>query len=177
MSQFRNTLETKRLKVQRTLWHTLSPHSRRYIPIPSVREQCSTCFRNHATFILKTMAPSFLSRLSVLLLITGLLVPGVLAQDTQSVDPSESEISEVATLMVKVEKVREKFAPRIDKADDAEENKELQLKQEDKIEKAVASSDKISPDRYHQIVQAARSDKELQKAIMKKVKKERKRLK
>lgn len=123
------------------------------------------------------MTRSLLTRLSLFVLAAGLLVPSAWAQEGKSVDPSKSEISEVATLMVKVEIVREKYEPRIDKADNAEKNKKLQLEQEDEIEKAIASSDAISPKRYHEIVQAARSDKKLQKKIMKKVKKERKRLK
>lgn len=121
------------------------------------------------------MIRSLFSRLSLLLLAAGLLVPGALAQ--KSVDASKSEISEVATLRVKIEKVRENYQSKIDKAEGAEENKKLQRKQEKEIEKVLNASDKVNSDRYYEIMQAAQSDKKLQKKIMKKVKKERKRLK
>lgn len=120
------------------------------------------------------MIRSLLSRLSLFLLAAGLLVPSALAQD---VDPSKSEISEVATLRVKIEKVRAKYGPKIDKAEGADENKKLQRKQEKDIEEVLSASDEVSSDRYYEIMQAAQSDKTLQKKIMKKVKKERKRLK
>lgn len=120
------------------------------------------------------MLNSLVSRLSLLVVGAALLVPGAFAQ--KSVDASKSEISEVATLRVKIENVRKKYKSKIDKAESAEKNKKLQLKQEKEIEKVLNSSSKVSPERYHTIMQAAQSDKKLQKSIMKKVKKERKRL-
>ncbi len=122
------------------------------------------------------MTNNRLAHLSLFVLVAALLVPGAFAQE-KSVDASKSEIAEVATLRAKIEKVRETYKPKIANAEGAEENKKLQVKQEEAIEDVLQSSGEVTPDRYHEIWQAAQSDKKLQKSIMKKLKKERKRLK
>lgn len=143
-------------------------------------------------FLFRPMLRFLISHLSVLVLGLGLLVSSAFAQSPQQsqtsnqqrlnqpsasepdpVDASAEEITQVATLLVDVEQVRQKYQMRLSETQDVEKAKEIQSEMAGAIDETLQSADEMSPERYQEIVEAAQSNPNLQQSIMAEVDKER----
>lgn len=112
----------------------------------------------------------------------GLIVPAAVAQtsgeppgEAQSVDPSDTELDHVATLLVDIEDVREQYRAQLAETEDVEKAKQIQAEMADAVQETVDNFDDLSVDRYKAIVQAAQTDLDLREEIMSRVDEERQR--